>query len=324
MKKKKRVGILTSGGDSPGMNAAIRAAARNCLYHGFEPYGIFRGFEGLIEDDMRLLESSSVSDILYKGGTILRTARSLKFMTPYGMELALENLKKHEIEDVIVIGGDGSFKGGIALSDKGINVMAIPGTIDNDLAYTDYTIGFDTAVSTVTSALGNVRDTSSSHERATIVEVMGRKCGDIAIYAGLASGAESVLVPEIPFDMEDICRRVTQGRKRGKLHNLIIKAEGVEIDSWELAERISTRTGMETKVVVLGYIQRGGTPTVNDRIMAAKMAGKAVSIISLGKERNQAIGIKNGSIFSVPLADAVAEENTIKEDEMLLIDILNT
>lgn len=323
MNIKRKVGILTSGGDSPGMNAAIRSAVRSSIYYGMEPYAIKRGFDGLIEGDIEKMESSSVSDILYRGGTILRTARSLRFMTDVGRQKALDTLKESDISDLIIIGGDGSFKGALALSKAGINIMAIPGTIDNDMSYTDYTIGFDTALNTAAAAIGSVRDTSSSHERATIVEVMGRNCGDIAIWAGVSSGVESIIVPEIPVDVDSICSKVTQGRKRGKLHNIIVKAEGVDIDCYELAELISVRTGMETKVVVLGYILRGGTPTVMDRIRATEMAHEAVKKIYLSEEKNLAIGIQNGGIVSTSLEQALNTEKAVDDSKAKLIDILN-
>lgn len=319
----KRIGVLTSGGDAPGMNAAIRAVVRSGIFFDMEVYGIKRGFEGLIEADVQKMETSSVSDILHRGGTILRTARSSHFMTFDGLQAALETLKEYNIGDLVIIGGGGSFSGGLALTNNGINVMGIPGTIDNDLAYTDYAIGFDTAVNTVISATGNIRDTSSSHERATIIEVMGRNCGDIAIWAGITSGAESILIPEQPVDINCICDKVTQGRKRGKLHNLIIKAEGVDQDLQELARLLSERTGMETRVVVLGHIQRGGSPTAKDRMMASTMAYKAVELIRQGKKRNQAIGVVNGKIVAAPLEKALGAEKKEENIPIKLADILS-
>ncbi|MBP6492397.1 MAG: 6-phosphofructokinase, partial [Clostridia bacterium] len=255
----KRIAVLTSGGDAPGMNAAIRAVVRSALYHGMEVYGIQRGYEGLINGEIKEMTASSVSDIMQRGGTFLKTARSKRFMTPEGFQRALDMLRNFEIEGVVVIGGDGSFRGGLELTKAGITVMGLPGTIDNDLAYTDYTIGFDTAVNTVLAAIGNIRDTSSSHERTTVIEVMGRHCGDIALYAGLTGGAESILIPEIPVDMNKICRTLIQGKNRGKMHNIILRAEGVDMCTDDLARTIEERTGMETKIVVLGYIQRGGS-----------------------------------------------------------------
>lgn len=319
----KKIGVLTSGGDAPGMNAAIRAVVRSGIYFGMEVYGIRRGFEGLMEGDMQKMDTSSVSDILYRGGTILRTARSQHFMKADGLHMAIQTLKVHEIKDLIIIGGDGSFNGGLELSNHGVDIMGIPGTIDNDLVYTDYTIGFDTAVNTVVTAIGNVRDTSSSHERATIIEVMGRDCGNIAIWSGIASGAESILIPEQPIDIDNICNKITQGRKRGKLHNLIIKAEGVSLDSQQLAKVLSEKTGMETKAVVLGYIQRGGSPTAKDRIMASDMAYKAVGLIHHGEKINQAIGIVNGEIVAESLNQALTMERANKYSYIKLADVLS-
>lgn len=320
---KKKIGILTSGGDAPGMNAAIRAAVRSGITMGAETYGIKNGYEGLMDGHIEQMTASSVSDILHRGGTILRTARSERFMTTEGRKQAADRLKTAGIEDLIVIGGDGSFTGGLKLSELGINVMGIPGTIDNDMAYTDRTIGFDTAVNTAVAAISNVRDTSSSHERATIIEVMGRNCGDIAIWAGTTSGAESILIPEIPADIDHICENVTQGRKRGKLHNIIVKAEGVKIDSKALADMIMERTGMETKLVVLGYVQRGGSPTAVDRMLASSTAFKAVELIMEGKERNRAVGIAGGEVMSLPLEKALKAEKTMDMRCVKMAEVLS-
>jgi len=232
----RKIGILTSGGDSPGMNAAVRAAVRSAIFYNLEIFGIENGYEGLLNGDIKQMSVSSVSDILHRGGTILRTARSERFMTPEGRDAACGMLKSFGIDVLIVIGGDGSFKGALELSNRGVSVIGIPASIDNDLAYTDFTIGFDTAVNTVLSAISNIRDTSSSHERTTIIEVMGRHCGDIALYAGLAGGAEYIMIPEEEAKVDDLCRKVMQGRERGKLHSIILKAEGVEIPAAELAD----------------------------------------------------------------------------------------
>lgn len=323
MTYKRKIAVLTSGGDAPGMNAAIRAVVRTGISFGMEVYGIKRGFEGLLEHDIQQMDSSSVSDIIHRGGTILRTARSKYFMTKNGLYDALQTLKKYDIADLVVIGGDGSFNGGLSLAGKGINLIGIPGTIDNDLAYTDYTIGFDTAVNTAISAIGNIRDTSSSHERATIIEVMGRNCGDIALWAGITSGAESILLPEAPVNIDLICNKITQGRKRGKLHNLIVKAEGVDFDSNELAKLLSTRTGMETRAVILGHIQRGGSPTAKDRMIASAMGYRAVELIYHSNKRNQAIGIMNGTIISKDLALALSETPTNKHNYIILANTLS-
>ena len=291
----KKIGVLTSGGDAPGMNAAVRAAVRTGISMGMEVYGIERGYEGLLDGDVRKLEWKSVGDILQRGGTILRTARSERFMTDEGQEHAMRILETFGIEGVVVIGGDGSFRGGLDLSRRGIRIMGIPGTIDNDLGYTDYTIGFDTAVNTVLSLISNIRDTASAHERTTIIEVMGRRCGDIALHAGLAGGADVILVPEVETDINEVCRKVLRGQQSGKLHSIIVKAEGVELSSGELATIIEERTGRETRTVVPGHIQRGGTPSGRDRILASLMATKAVQLL-YDEDSSKAIGIRGNDI----------------------------
>ena len=301
----KRIAVLTSGGDAPGMNAAIRAVVRCALYNKMEVYGIERGYEGLINGDFKEMTVSSVSDILQRGGTTLKTARSKRFMEPEGFQRALDMLENFEIEGLVVIGGDGSYRGGLELTKAGKVVIGLPGTIDNDLAYTDYTIGFDTAVNTVLSAIGNIRDTSSSHERSTVIEVMGRHCGDIALYAGLTGGAESILIPEEPVDMNKICRTLIQGKNRGKLHSVILRAEGVEMSTDELAKTIAERTGMDTKVVVLGYIQRGGSPTARDRMLASRTGCKAVELLMQEGMTSKAVGIKGDEIVSFDLEEAI-------------------
>ena len=318
----KRIGILTSGGDSPGMNAAIRAAVRCGIEAGFEVYGIYRGYEGLLDGEIEPMDRSSVGDILQRGGTMLKTARSERFRTREGMEKAVQMLETFGIEGLIVIGGDGSLTGGLELAKRGIKVMGLPGTIDNDLAYTDYTIGFDTAVTTVLEAITKIRDTSSSHERTTIIEVMGRHCGDIALYAGLAGGAEAVLVPEIDTNLNEVCQRIVIGANRGKQHSLIIKAEGVDISSQDLVEAIGRKTGRDTKLVVLSYLQRGGSPTLRDRLLATQCAAKAVELLKLG-ESNKAIGTVNGSIVAMDLEEALNQEHEVNREIFNLIRVLS-
>ena len=318
----KRIGVLTSGGDAPGMNAAIRAVVRGAIYNDMIPYGIKRGYEGLIDGDLYEMNASSVSDIMQRGGTILKTARSQRFMTEDGQKRAMGILKTFGIEGLVIIGGDGSMTGGLQLAREGINIMGLPGTIDNDLAYTEYTIGFDTAVNTVLSALGNVRDTSSSHERTTVIEVMGRHCGDIAIYAGLTGGAEIILTPEREVDVDAICRKMIQGRNRGRLHNIIMKAEGVDISIEDLVTQIQDRTGMETKPVVLGYIQRGGSPTAKDRMLASRMGYRAVELLRDGT-RCQAIGIRGAEIINMDIETALKLERRTNEELLALADILS-
>lgn len=318
----KRIGILTSGGDAPGMNAAIRAVVRGAIYNDMIPYGIRRGYEGLIDGDLYEMNASSVSDIMQRGGTILKTARSQRFMTEDGQKRAMGILKTFGIDGLVIIGGDGSMTGGLQLAKEGINIMGLPGTIDNDLAYTEYTIGFDTAVNTVLSALGNVRDTSSSHERTTVIEVMGRHCGDIAIYAGLTGGAEIILTPEREVDVDAICRKMIQGRNRGRLHNIIMKAEGVDISTEELVTQIQERTGMETKPVVLGYIQRGGSPTAKDRMLASRMGYRAVELLRDGT-RCQAVGIRGAEIINMDIETALKLERRTNQELLNLADILS-
>lgn len=318
----RRIGVLTSGGDAPGMNAAIRGVVRGAIYNGIEAYGIKRGYEGLMEGDIKEMDASSVSDIMQRGGTILKTARSQRFLTEEGQRTAVNILKTFGIEGLVIIGGDGSMRGGLKLAEHGINVMGLPGTIDNDLAYTEFTIGFDTAVNTVVSAIGNIRDTSSSHERSTVIEVMGRHCGDIALYAGLTGGAEIILTPERNFDIDQISRRMIQGRNRGKLHNIIVKAEGVDIKTEELVRLIHEKTGMDTKLVVLGYIQRGGSPTAKDRMLASRMSYKAVELLKEGVNC-QAIGIKGAEIINMDIEKALSIERKQNDSLLNLADILS-
>ena len=319
----KRVGILTSGGDAPGMNAAVRAAVRYAIYHEMEIYGIRRGFEGLIDGEFEKMDRRSVADIMQRGGTSLRTARSERFMTPEGLERAAQNLKTFKINDLIVIGGNGSLTGALKLSkEHGINVMGIPGTIDNDLAYTDNTIGFDTAVNTVLDAITRIRDTSSAHERTTVIEVMGRHCGDIALYAGLTGGAEYVLVPELEGDMDEICQKVIEGVNNGKLHSIIIKAEGYPMSSMDLVDQIKDRTGRDVKLVVLSYLQRGGSPTFRDRMLATECGVKAIELIKEGAT-NRAIGERHGEVKDFDLEEALGVEREFRQDLFQGVDILS-
>lgn len=318
----KRIGVLTSGGDAPGMNAAVRAVVRCGIDRGMEVYGIERGFEGLMEGAVKEMDMSSVGDILHRGGTILHTARSERFRTEEGQVHAANVLDAFGIQGIVVIGGDGSLRGGLDLSRRGITVMGLPGTIDNDLGYTDYTIGFDTAVNTVLSAVSNIRDTSSSHERATVIEVMGRHCGDIALYAGLTGGADNILVPEMPFDINRVCKKILQGKNRGKRHDIIMKAEGVNIDAKELARLIEERTGKETRVVILAYLQRGGSPTASDRILASRTGGKAVELL-YNDESSKAIGVCEGQIVTYDLEEALQVKRPFDTELYQLADVLS-
>ena len=249
----KKIAILTSGGDSPGMNPVIRAVVRTCIYNNMEVYGVKFGYDGLIKDNIYKMNVSSVADIIQKGGTILGSARSKEFMTNEGIEKAVNNLKHYKIDGLIVLGGDGTFKGASVLSDYGINTVAIPCTIDNDMGYTDYTIGFFTSINTVADAITKLRDTSSSHGRANILEVMGRKCGDLALYSGIAGGAESIIVPEVPFNIDKICEKIIRGRKRGKLHHIIVLTEGI-MNPFDLKKLIQEKSGVDARVTVLGHI----------------------------------------------------------------------
>ena len=321
---KRRIGILTSGGDAPGMNAAIRSAVRVGCDLGMEVYGIERGYEGLLEGAIFQMDRNSVADILHKGGTMLGTARSERFKTDEGLDRAAEVLETFGIDALIVIGGDGSMTGALELSRRGITVIGIPGTIDNDLGYTDKTIGFDTAVTTCLEAIGKIRDTSSAHNRAFVIEVMGRNCGDIALYAGLTGGAESVLIPEMPYDINEICRSIIQSANRGKQHHIIIKAEGVDIPAAELAEEIERRTGKETRLVVLSYLQRGGTPTASDRLIATLMADKAVRLIAESTEQGQskAVGVVSGEVVAFDLEEALKIHKEPEKEVYDLIGVL--
>ncbi len=279
----KTIGILTSGGDAPGMNSAIRAAVRTALNNGMRVKGIRNGYDGLMKGDIYEMNVSSVADIIHKGGTILGTARSTEFKNPEGQKRGAQILRDYGIEGLIVIGGDGSYKGAKALSDLGIKTIGIPGTIDNDMGYTDFTIGFFTAIETVTDAIGKLRDTSSSHGRAVVIEVMGRHCGDLALFSGLAGGAESIIVPEHKFSIDEIVEKVNHGRKRGKLHHLIVLAEGVG-NPYTVAKEVEERSGVETKVTVLGHVQRGGSPSAVDRLLGSIMGAKASELLNEEKQ----------------------------------------
>ncbi len=300
----KTIGVLTSGGDAPGMNAAIRGVIRTGVFNNIRMMGIRQGFNGLITGDIDDMDISSVSDIIQRGGTVLKTARCDEFKTEEGQQKALNVLDVFNIDGLIVLGGDGTLRGAKVLADKGIPTIGIPCTIDNDLGYTDYSIGFYTAVETVVDAISKIRDTSYSHGRSNIVEVMGRHCGDIALYSGLAGGVESILIPEVPFDIDEICKKALQGKNRGKLHNIIVLAEGVG-NAYDVAKQIYDKTGIETRVTVLGHIQRGGTPVPFDRILASEMGKIAVELL-LENKTGRALGIKCNDIFDMDISEALA------------------
>ena len=275
----RRIAILTSGGDAPGMNGAIRAVVRKSLYYGYEVYGIERGYEGLIQGKFRKMDSASVAGIIQRGGTVLKTARSKDYRTPEGFNKALRNLKEYGIFCVVVIGGDGSMAGARKLTEAGINTVVIPGTIDNDMAGTDYTIGFDTALNTALEAVNKIRDTVESHSRVAIIEVMGRSAGHIALMTGLACGAEKILLPEEKVDLDSVCRKLSETYKRGKRYSIIVVAEGAA-SGYDVAKAIKEKTEFDASVTVLGYIQRGGSPSAKDNIMASRMGSAAVDAIA--------------------------------------------
>lgn len=308
----KTIGVLSSGGDAPGMNAAIRAVVRTAIYNGFKVVGIKQGFNGLVNGDIEEMNLSSVADIVHRGGTILRSSRSDEFETEAGFKKAMNIIRVFGIDGLVILGGDGSLKGAQELSKAGIPTIGIPCTIDNDLGYTDYTIGFFTAVETVIDAISKIRDTSSSHGRANIIEVMGRHCGDIALYAGFAGGAESIIVPEVPFDMDEVNKKVIQGKNRGKLHHIIVLAEGVG-NAYKVAEEVVEKTGVDTRVTILGHIQRGGTPSAFDRILASEMGRKAVELLIDG-ESGKTLGIKCNEIISVDIPEALETEKVFNLD----------
>ncbi|MGB5824662.1 MAG: 6-phosphofructokinase [Proteocatella sp.] len=317
----KRIAVLTSGGDAPGMNAAVRAVVRYAIYNEIEVYGVQRGYKGLMEGELFPMSVSSVGDIIQRGGTILKSARSLEFRTPEGQKDAINVLNVYKIDGLVVIGGDGSFRGAQKLSEQGVPAIGVPGTIDNDLAYTDFTIGFDTAVNTALDAISKLRDTSSSHERVSIVEVMGRNCGDIALYAGLGGGAEAIIVPEVPYDIDEICKKLIESKRRGKTQSIIVVSEGAA-SSIQIGEEISTKTGMETRTTILGHIQRGGSPSGADRILATKMGAEAVECLLQGK-RARVIGIKANKIFDMDIDEALEEKQYFDIDMHNLSKILS-
>lgn len=318
-----KIGVLTSGGDAPGMNAAIRAVVRCGIDKGMTVYGIRRGYEGLIDNDIVHLERRDVGGILHRGGTFLGTARSPRFLTAEGQDKAAENLKKLGIEGLVVIGGNGSLKGSLDLVSRGIKVIGVPGTIDNDLGYSDETIGFDTAVNTVLDAISKLRDTSSAHDRSTVVEVMGRKCGDIALLSGLAGGAEYVVMPEEGDEcIEKIKAKVLDGASKKKRHSIIIKAEGSAVSNEAIAEALEEATGKETRIVVLSYLQRGGSPTAKDRILATLTGSRAVELLAEDSE-SMAVGIHANGIVEYPLETAI-DMDVVENVKLLdLIDVLS-
>lgn len=312
VKKMKRIGVLTSGGDSPGMNAAVRAVVRKAIYHNVEVYGIYNGYSGLINGKIEKLEIGSVGDIIHRGGTKLYTARCPEFKTVEGREKGIENLKKFGIEGLVVIGGDGSFMGAKKLTELGFPCVGVPGTIDNDIPGTDFTIGFDTALNTVIDAIDKIRDTATSHERTYVVEVMGRHAGDIALWSGLAGGAESILIPEADYDMDEIIARLRRGHERGKKHSIIIVAEGVG-SGVEFGKRIEEETSLETRVSVLGHIQRGGSPSAFDRVLASRLGAYAVELLLEGKG-GRCVGIQSNDLVHHDILDILDKKHTVDQN----------
>ena len=317
----KTIGVLTSGGDAPGMNAAIRAVVRVAINKGLKVKGIMRGYAGLLDEEIVDMDTTSVSDIISRGGTILYTARCMEFTTPEGQQKGADICRKHGIDGIVVIGGDGSFRGAGKLSALGINTIGLPGTIDLDIACTDYTIGFDTAVNTAMEAIDKIRDTSTSHERCSIVEVMGRNAGYIALWCGFANGAEDILLPErYDGDEQALINRVIENRKRGKKHNIIINAEGIG-HSASMAKRIEAATGIETRATILGHMQRGGTPTCKDRVYASIMGAKAAMLLAEGKS-NRLVAYKHGEFVDYDIQEALNMTKDISEEQYAISKML--
>lgn len=323
---------MTSGGDAPGMNAAIRSVVRNAIYHGLEVFGIRRGYAGIIQGDFMPMTSKDVSDILHRGGTILHSARCPEFRTAEGQQAAAEQLKKHGIEGLVVIGGDGSFRGAQALNKLGFTTVGIPGSIDNDIGCTDFSVGFDTAVNTSIDAINKIRDTASSHDRVYVVEVMGRNAGFLALNAGIAGGAEAILIPEFRQDLAAVVERVVEGISRGKSHSIIVVAEGyfgdpiagreyVESSATRIGQMIQEKTKKDTRITILGHIQRGGSPTALDRLIATLSGAKAVELLRDG-ETEKMIGYVDGKIQVFSMDESIATKKPIDQDMLKLANIL--
>ncbi|HWI89995.1 MAG TPA: 6-phosphofructokinase [Flavisolibacter sp.] len=325
-KKVSRIGVLTSGGDSPGMNAAIRAVVRTGIYYGLDVYGIMRGYQGLIEDDIHKLETRSVSNIIQRGGTILKTARSKMFLKPEGRQIAYDNLKKHGINGLVIIGGDGSFRGAVAFSREfDIPCIGLAGTIDKDIMGTDFTIGFDTAVNTAVEAIDKIRDTADAHDRLFIIEVMGRDAGYIALHSGIATGAEDILIPERKTDVDRLLKSLDEKKRRKKLVNLIVVAEGDEFGGADQVAKLvkEKMPEIETRVCILGHIQRGGAPSCLDRVIASRMGYHAVESLIQGRH-NVFVGILNNKMNYVPLQGVGKRKGKITDEWMKIVKILAT
>ena len=324
MSEIRKIGLMTSGGDSPGMNAAIRAVVRTAMYHGMEVYGIRRGYQGMIEGDIYKMQTTDVSNIIQRGGTVLKTARSKEFMTDMGMETAYRQLKKHGIEGLVLIGGDGTFRGAVKFFEKyTIPAVGLPGTIDKDLAGTDNTIGFDTAVNTAVEAIDKIRDTAESHDRLFIVEVMGRDAGYIALNSGIACGAEDILLPEVITDINEVLERIDYDERRRKTVHILVVAEGDDYGgAGDLMEKIKDRfPKMDIRAAILGHIQRGGAPTYADRVLASRLGYAAVLALKTGKTQVMA-GIVNGEVVYTPFAQAVKKNSEMSADMLEMIRVL--
>ena len=318
----KTIGVLTSGGDAPGMNAVVRAVVRKALMNGVAVKGIKKGYQGLLNEEIIDMKASSVSDIIQKGGTVLGTARCKEFTTEEGQKLGADICRKHGIDGIVVIGGDGSYKGAGALARQGINTIGVPGTIDLDISSTEYTIGFDTAVNTAMEAIDKIRDTSSSHERCSIIEVMGRNAGYLALWCGIANGAEDILLPEkYDYNEQSIINNIIRNRKRGKTHHLIINAEGIG-HSTSMARRIEAATGIETRATILGYMQRGGSPTCKDRYFASIMGAYAADLLCQGKS-NRVVCYQKGEFVDHDIQEALAMTKNISEYEYQVSRLLS-
>ena len=306
----KSIAVLTSGGDAPGMNPAVRAVVRTACQRGIKVYGVDRGYTGLINGDIHEMNLRSVSDIITRGGTILYSARCPEFKTEEGLQKAVATCKKFGIDGMVIIGGDGSFRGLVELAKQGISVVGVPATIDNDISCTDYTIGYDTCLNTIVQMVDRIRDTSESHDRCTVVEVMGRGAGYLALEAGIAVGATSIIVPEVEYDIErDVIARIREFQKTGKKHFIVIVAEGVG-GTAEIAKKIEAETGVESRATILGHVQRGGSPTARDRIMASQMGSRAVDLLTQGIG-NRVVGIKDNKIVDFDIFEALKMTKTI-------------
>lgn len=328
----RKIGILTSGGDAPGMNAAVRTIVRTAIHYNLEPWAVYRGYQGLISGELEPVDSRSVSGIIQRGGTILKSARSDDFRTSQGRIKAAKILEQHGIDSLIVIGGDGSFKGALGLQELGVKVVCIPATIDNDIPCTDYSIGFDTAVNNVMDAINKIRDTASSHERVYVVEVMGRASGYIALYSGLAGGADVILIPEVPYDLEKVCEQIQRANSMGKTYNIVVVAEGVrpvsgkkdiESPSLEIGHYIQEQAGFDTRITILGHIQRGGAPTVRDRLLASRLGYHAVELVYQGKS-GKMLGEVDQIVKAFDLSYVLAQEKQLNLDYYRLSNILSS